>query len=445
MKASAPTVPMNLWCGRPACTSPDSRSLSRARGNRTFPLLALGLGSLLLAQAGDAPTEPTGVLTDTEAPVARRVRLDDKQLEAAREGRLGWQFKRNGAPAGSIVPVQWEAETNSAEGTVVCLMPAHAVDVAPPDWRRMESAFPSWVRAVLDAASGQVDFFEQDRPVLRYNYRTVEPGEVLSQVAEGNRRYARPRSNYLHPLYGPDGAILTRDWSLDHPHHRGIYWAWPEVDFGQERGDLHALQRVFARPTGRVHLESGPVFAQVKAENLWLWEDREPIVREEAILRAYRATPRGRVVDLVFRFHALADGVTIARRETSHYGGLNLRLATPQEQRITVHTDAPASAPRRAWSDLSGVFAGTESSGLTVLQHRDNPEYPGDWVQYPELSWVQPTFPTAGTRYPLSRERPLVLRFRLWVHPGGAIDPAWAAQLWDAWHAPSSALILPHE
>lgn len=445
MKASAPTDLLNLGCVRPACASRSPRPLSRARGNRTFPLLALGLGGFLLAQAGDAPVPPTGVLTETEAPVARRVRLDEKQLEAVREGRLGWQFKENGAPAGPIVPVQWDGETNSAEGTVVCLMPAQEVDVAPPDWRRMEVAFPNRIRAVLDAASGQVDFFEQDCPVLRYNYRTVEPGEVLDQVAEGNRRYARPRSNYLHPLYGPGGAVLTRDWSLDHPHHRGIYWAWPEVDFGQERGDLHALQRVFARPTGRVHLESGPVFAQVKAENLWLWEDREPIVREEAILRAYRATARGRVVDLVFRFVALADGVTIARRETSHYGGLNLRLATPQEQRITVHTDAPASAPRRAWSDLSGAFAGPESCGLTVLQYRDNPEYPGDWVQYPELSWVQPTFPTAGTRYALSRERPLVLRFRLWVHRGGAIEPAWAVKLWDAWHAPSAALILPHE
>jgi hypothetical protein len=407
----------------------------------TFPLLlALGIGRALLVHAADALADPQGVLGDTEAPVAWRVRLDEAQLEAARAGRLGWQFKRAGEPVDPVVPVQWDRASDSGEGCVVCLLPAGEVDVGPPDWRRMDAAFPTRLRAVLDPASGQVDFFEQDRPVLRYNYRAVEPGEVLNQVAEGNRRYARPRSNYLHPLYALDGAVLTRDWSLDHPHHRGIYWAWPEVDFGPERGDLHALQRVFARPTGKVALESGPVFAQVTAENLWLWEDREPLVREEAVIRAYRATDQGRVVDLVFRFLALADGVTIARRETSHYGGLNLRLATPQEQRITVHTDVPAAAPRRAWSDLSGVFAAQETGGLTVLQHRGNPEYPGDWVQYPEISWVQPTFPTASTRYPLSRERPLVLRFRLWVHRGGAIEPAWAAKLWDAWHAPSAAL-----
>lgn len=302
-------------------------------------------------------------------------------------------------------------------------------------------ALPAGMMAVQDPSTGQVEFTEAGRPVLRYNYRSIEPGDLLNQVTEGNRIYARARGNYLHPLHGLEGEVLTRDWPVDHPHHRGIYWAWPEVDFGTDRGDLHALQRVFARPTGRLNLESGPTFAQVDAENLWLWEDRDPIVRERAVIRAYPATPPGRIVDLEFHFVGLKDGVTIARRGTSNYGGLNLRLATPQSQRIIVHQDPPGAGPRRAWSDLSGVFSGTKTSGLSVLQHRDNPEYPGDWVQYPELSWVQPTFPSAGTRHPLPPDRPLTLRYRLWLHAGTTPSPEDLATLWDTWHAtPSTAV-----
>jgi hypothetical protein len=296
------------------------------------------------------------------------------------------------------------------------------------------------MQATRDLASGHVDITDHGKPVLRYNYRTVEPGEMLDKVTPANRIYARARSDYIHPLFGLDGAVLTRDWPVDHPHHRGIYWAWPEVDFGQERGDLHALQKVFARPTGKVRLESGPVFAEIEAENLWLWEDREPIVQEQAIIRAYRATAQGRVVDLAFRFVALKDGVTLARRGMEHYGGLNVRLATPASQEIAVHTDSSNAVPRRAWSDLSGVFgAANAASELTVLQCQANPDYPGDWVQYPQLSWCQPTFPAAGTRYALVRDKPLVLRFRLFVHAGAKSDNDGAAKLWDAFHASVAA------
>lgn len=292
------------------------------------------------------------------------------------------------------------------------------------------------VEAVREAASGQAELVEGGRLVLRYNHRTIEPGRLLEDIAAGNLIYARARSDYIHPLHGPGGEVLTRDWPVDHPHHRGLYWAWPEVDWGAERGDLHALQRVFARPSGAVRFGSGPGFAEIVATNLWLWEDRDPIVRERVVIRAHRATEEGRLVDLQFEFLGLQEAITVARRGTSNYGGLNLRLATPQDQRITLHTDPPDIVPRRAWSDLSGVFPGAATaSGLSLLQHRDNPGYPADWVQYPELSWVQPAFPSPGTRHPLPPGRPLVLRYRLLVHPGGTPPPTTLARLWDAWHA----------
>lgn len=305
---------------------------------------------------------------------------------------------------------------------------------------------------------GAIEILESGKPVLRYNYATVEPGEVLKRVSEGNLKYARPRSDYIHPLFGLDGRELTRDWAVDHPHHRGIYWAWPEVEQTAspgpvstnkpvtERGDLHALQRIFARPTGRVRVNNTAAYAEIEAENQWYWEERpqSPVVRELTLIRAYRAENNSRVVDLAFLFTGMEPGVTIARRETDKYGGLNIRLATPQAQEIIAHTDATGKAPLRAWSDLSGAFppAGGGREGLMVLQHRSNPDYPGDWIQYPELSWCQPTFPSSGERYPLTPGKALVLRYRLWIHGDvskGEIDKI-AAGLWDTYHASKTRL-----
>jgi len=116
-------------------------------------------------------------------------------------------------------------------------------------------------------------------------------------------------------------------------------------------------------------------------------------------------------------------------------------MATPASQDIFVHTDPTNAVPRRAWSDLSGIFGATGTpSGLTVFQYPHNPDYPGDWVQYPNLSWCQPTFPAAGTRYPLRRDTPLRLNYRLLIHTGAKPSDDRAAKLWDAFQASAAAL-----
>lgn len=303
------------------------------------------------------------------------------------------------------------------------------------------------MRVAEDPVNGQIIISEGSQQVLQYNYKTVfEKDAVDTMPANKYTReandtfmanpsiYAVPRSNYIHPLYGLNGEMLTRDWSKDHPHHRGIYWAWPEVGFGSKLGDLHALQIVFARPTGNIKLTEETDVAQVEAENLWMWRDSIPVVSEVAVIRAYRADGRGRVIDLAFRFVALRDSITLARRETKFYGGLNIRMQTPKSQEISFFRDSSVNVPVRAWSDLSGLFHGSGSgtgSGLLVLQHHNNPDYPGEYIQYPDLSWIQPTFPESGTRFKLVKGVPLILRYRLFIHSGMKPDDALTAKLWD--------------
>jgi hypothetical protein len=207
-------------------------------------------------------------------------------------------------------------------------------------------------------------------------------------------------------------------------------------------GDLHALQVVFARPTGKIAHQVEKDFAQVEAENRWMWRDSIPIVRELAHIRVYRQSSEGRIIDLAFRFEALTDSITLARRGTNLYGGLNIRMQTPGQQLIATHPDSSEVAAGPAWSDLSGIFTGEKTrSGLTVIQHPENPDYPGDWIQYPNLSWCQPTFPAAGIRYPLVKGKAFFLRYRLFVHAGAAPDRATVKALADEFKATGNPLL----
>ena len=167
-----------------------------------------------------------------------------------------------------------------------------------------------------------------------------------------------------------------------------------------------------------------------------MWEDSIPVVREDVVIRVYRSNKNGRIIDLSFRFVAMRDSVSIARRETKLYGGLNIRMQTPKFQSISFLRDSSVNQPVRAWSDLSGLFSGSEArSGLLVLQHHNNPDYPGEYIQYPDLSWIQPTFPSSGTRYKLAPGIPLILRYRLLVHSGMKPDNTLSAQMWDEFNS----------
>jgi HEAT repeat protein len=262
-----------------------------------------------------------------------------------------------------------------------------------------------------DEASQRYTMYDGERPVLTYNFGTIPvPAGV-------GGKYAVARSDYVHPLYGPSGEVLTLDYSKDHPHHRGIYWAWPEVAYKGETRDLHALQGVFARPVKIIKQEGGKEQAELIAENEWKWGDQEAIVRETATVRAGLEKNGVRPIDFRFRFEPLVDGVALARRGQSHYGGFNLRMSPRQNLRI----DKQAAT----WAEASGTPPnGTEPIGLLLLQSPMNPGYPGDWVDYPDLPWLQPAFPAKGTVHALQRGAPLELAFRVLIRRGAGLTVA---------------------
>ncbi|MDR1897642.1 MAG: PmoA family protein [Prevotellaceae bacterium] len=432
--------------------------------NRKTPLHFISVSILIcfissaFAQKTVTVDDRAGVLGETGAPVIIKA--------AGNYSQVSTLIETSADGLKNEIPVQLRKNAKGSEW--ILMMPAGKPGIRKFKPTRKTAPAAPVMTAEENAADGQVIIRESGKRVLQYNYRTVYEPDVVR--AEGKRNvpmayskvegayydeylkahpkltkdaaatssiYAVPRSDYIHPIYGLNGEMLTCDWpDGGHPHHRGIFWAWPEVEYKSERGDIYALLRVFARPTGNISYTNGAVFAEIEAENIWMWENEKPIVREQVTITAYRASQNSRVIDLTVTFQAIEDEVTVATRFTNSYGGLNVRMETPAKQQISYYTDPADASPLRAWANFNGKFENNQSeSGMTILQHPSNPEYPGAWVQYPNLSWVQPTFPTPGTRYPLSKDKTLTLKYRFVIHQGNTPDNDISAKRWDAFQS----------
>jgi hypothetical protein len=241
------------------------------------------------------------------------------------------------------------------------------------------------------------------------------------------------RANYVHPLYGPDGKVLTEDFPADHPHHRGIFWAWHQVFIGQTSlGDGWSIKNVSWDVYDAEIQDISPRCRAIKLDVNWLsplWTypegNEKPFIKETTTIRVHRAKGNIRKMDFEIRLLALEDDVSIGGAENAkEYGGFSTRIRLPEGIVFTSPKGPvePKGTPIEAapWMDFSGTFGKDKSvSGLAVLCHKSNPLYPHRWILRRQRSMQNPVYPG---RHPirLSREEPLVLRYRLIIHRGSA-------------------------
>lgn len=82
----------------------------------------------------------------------------------------------------------------------------------------------------LTKSDGNITIYKNNTPVLSYRYNDMYPPEGVDSLFK--------RSGFIHPLYSPNGQVLTRVQAPDHYHHYGIWGPWTlthiddrEVDF----------------------------------------------------------------------------------------------------------------------------------------------------------------------------------------------------------------------
>jgi hypothetical protein len=207
---------------------------------------------------------------------------------------------------------------------------------------------------------------------------TDTKGEKLT-VAHGGitlleYRYsaARPKP-YVHPLCLADGTAVSLDGPHDHVHHRGLMFAWSEVNgidfWGEVNPAPHGsiVHRKFERA-------AGGAMAEIVAVNDWV-ADGKTLLAERRTIRIPRPNSAGVFLDWTTELKAAATPVRLAAG--SHvYNGLGIRVVPSMDGGAVLnsrgtHTIEAANGEPAEWCAYSGA-----GMGVAFFDHPSNPRHP---------------------------------------------------------------------
>jgi hypothetical protein len=268
------------------------------------------------------------------------------------------------------------------------------------------------------------------RPVLAYHTAVAEPPAPLEQTYR--------RSGFIHPLYSPDGRVLTDDFPPDHAHQHGLFFAWVNTTFAGKPVDFwNQMQKTGAIEHVAVEqMVEGAVFGQfrVKLRHLDVTtpEKPQPVLEETWTVRVYHiANPF--VIDFESRQSCAGDEPLAINKY--HYGGLALRGnrawydeqakgVSPADERngfsdfLTSEgrgrADGNHTSPR--WVDLHGNVD-DHPCGVALLASPRNFRFP----QAVRLHPSKPYFcfaPMVPGEFTIAPGEEYVSRYRLVAHDG---------------------------
>lgn len=259
--------------------------------------------------------------------------------------------------------------------------------------------------------SDKITLYEGDSP--RFSYQKETRSE--------NGKF--PRANYIHPLYGPEGDIITEDFPDDHLHHRGIFWTWHQLFVREKRVSDPWLCEGIRWKVDATRTEIRKNSGILNTVVYWVTDSEEAVIREEASI-SYTQKEGYYLMDFDISLTALTDGVKIGGSEDDKgYGGFSARIKSSDG--ITFFSGqgevAPENTPVKTGGWVQAIpdydTGKKGQTGIVLFCDPENlPSFQG-WILRKNKSMQNAAFPGKNP-IPIPREKPLKFRNRLIVHPG---------------------------
>jgi hypothetical protein len=235
------------------------------------------------------------------------------------------------------------------------------------------------------------------------------------------------RCNYIHPLYGPDGTRLTEDFPVDHPHHRGVFWAWHQILIDNKPiSDGWELKNFQQKVSSFEYiLQKG--IGVIKATVDWkspLWNSGEKAyLQEKTTIFIHPKIRNFRRIDFEIQLKSLTDRLQLGGSDDEKgYGGFSVRLKLPED--ITFSSEKGVVQPSTIVIDagnslnMNGSFLKNEKpGGVVIYNNPQNPVPSTNWIIRKSASMQNAVFPGRKV-ISLLLDEPLVIKYTLLVYQG---------------------------
>jgi hypothetical protein len=243
------------------------------------------------------------------------------------------------------------------------------------------------VDAVL--ADDAVTLTEAGKTVLAYRTKPLDP------TAEPGR------ANYVGALYAPDGTALIEDRPGDHPHQRGVWWAWMKVQAGGKTvadGWYMKGLSYFVREKRFLGDAEGGGTLTVDVD--WMVNSGPELVyvateTTKVTVRPLKAGARRVEFDttITSRVDALGLG---GSEDDRGFGGFSMRLVDPEHLTFSSggKTITPNGGAITAGASMGFAWTGEASPAWTVgLACKANGQAVTRWMLYNDRSMQNCVFP----------------------------------------------------
>jgi hypothetical protein len=264
--------------------------------------------------------------------------------------------------------------------------------------------------------------------LVKVNYKPVFFYHTKEAMPPADSPSYYRRSGFIHPLYSPNGSILTDDFPAGHAHQHGIFTAWTNttfkgkmVDFWNQHKKLGTVEHVQV-----LEVKDGPGSGRIKTKLRHVSLEHGPVLEEIWTITIYPHSD-------YFLFDLESEQVNITSDTLTLnkylYGGLGIRGSKQWNSHDTANfknewnlltsegiQGDSANHTHVKWVDVSGMLD-EKMSGLTVFTHPSNFRYPQAIRVHPEMPyWAYA--PVVDGEFKLAPGKTYKSRFRFFVHEG---------------------------
>lgn len=296
--------------------------------------------------------------------------------------------------------------------------------------------------------NGALTIHRGTRNLLQYYYKTVYPPQGVDT--------AYKRSGFIHPLWSPNGQVLTRIQPPDHYHHYGIWNPWTQVEFEGEKVDFWNInsRQGTVRFANFAFIENGPVFSEFGAVHehvVFKKEGGEKVALNE--LHNVRVfSPQEKqpffIVDFNFTLNCATDSpfkileyryAGIGWRTTEKWDNKNSMVLTSEGKS---RKDADGSKAR--WCIVQGKID-DDYAGVVMMSFPTNYNFPEPLRIWPENQYNRGDMfanfcPTKDMDWLLIPRKNYVLKYRFLVF-NGQIDKDKAESAWYYFANPPEIIV----